>query len=92
MRAKPLDWTALALVIIGAVNWGLVGFFRFDFISAIFGGSTSWVSRIIYALIGLAGIYSLSLFGKMGQDRDYSSSHDHFRETAGVSHISSDQQ
>ncbi|MDR1642318.1 MAG: DUF378 domain-containing protein [Clostridiales bacterium] len=70
MRTKPLDWSALALAVIGAINWGLVGFFRFDLIAAIFGGSTSWVSRIIYALIGLAGLYSLSLFAKMGQDRN----------------------
>ncbi|MDR1559937.1 MAG: DUF378 domain-containing protein [Clostridiales bacterium] len=68
MRSKPLDWTALTLVIIGAINWGLIGFFKLDLIATLFGGMESWLSRIIYVIIGLAGLYCLSLFGKSSSD------------------------
>lgn len=53
---------ALILVIIGAVNWGLIGFFRYDLVSSIFGGQYDIVSRIIFAIVGLAGIYAISFF------------------------------
>lgn len=53
---KPLHWIALVLVIVGALNWGLVGFFQFDLVAALFGGSGALLSRIVYALVGLAGI------------------------------------
>ena len=56
MNMKALDFTALTLVIVGAINWGLIGFFKFDLISTIFGGETSIISRIIYAIVGLAGL------------------------------------
>ncbi|MCD8338127.1 MAG: DUF378 domain-containing protein [Lachnospiraceae bacterium] len=62
--SKGLDYTALTLVIIGAVNWGLIGFFQLDLINLIFGNLT-WISRIIYALVGLAGLYLLSLYGRV---------------------------
>jgi len=52
---------ALVLVIIGALNWLLVGLFQFDLVAAIFGGQAALLSRIIYTLIGLAGIYSIGL-------------------------------
>lgn len=58
---KALNVIALLLVVIGALNWGLVGFFSWNLVDAIFGdGST--VSRIIYAVVGLAGLYGLSFF------------------------------
>lgn len=60
---KALDITALVLVIIGAVNWGLIGFFRFDLVAALF-GDLSTFSRIVYALVGIAGLYALSFFGR----------------------------
>jgi uncharacterized protein len=53
--------TALTLVIIGAINWLLVGLFRFDFIASLFGGTGNLVSRMIYVLVGLAGLYCISL-------------------------------
>ncbi|WP_449539170.1 DUF378 domain-containing protein [Ferdinandcohnia sp. Marseille-Q9671] len=59
-----LQRLALLLVIIGAINWGLIGFFQFDLVAAIFGGQDSFLSRIIYGLVGLAGLYSLSLLFK----------------------------
>ncbi|HET7628144.1 MAG TPA: DUF378 domain-containing protein [Bacillales bacterium] len=52
---------ALALVIIGAINWGLIGLFQFDLIAAIFGGQDSAISRIIYGLVGLSGLYCLTI-------------------------------
>ena len=55
-----LDTIALILVIIGALNWGLVGLFNFDLVAAIFGGQDSMLSRIIYSLVGLAGLYSIT--------------------------------
>lgn len=61
---KALDTTSLLLVVIGAINWGLIGFFQFDLIAAIFGGSSSVISRILYSLVGLAGLYAISFFGK----------------------------
>lgn len=60
---KALDIIALLLVIIGAINWGLIGFFQFDLVSALF-GELSGVSRTVYALVGLAGLYSISFFAK----------------------------
>ena len=65
MRVKPLDWTALTLVIIGAINWGLVDFFQFDLIAAIFGGMDIWISRAIYALVGISGLYCLTMYGRL---------------------------
>lgn len=53
-----MDTLALLLVIIGALNWGLIALFQFDLVAAIFGGQTSFLSRIIYGLVGLAGLYS----------------------------------
>ena len=51
----------MILVIIGALNWGLVGLFSFDVIAAIFGSSTAVVSRIIYTIIGLAGLWGITM-------------------------------
>ena len=61
---KWIDNSLLTLAIIGCVNWGLVGFFRFDLVSFIFGDMT-WISRIIYALVGLSGIYMLTFYGRI---------------------------
>jgi len=65
MRSRTWDYTALTLVIIGAINWGLIGLFRFDLVAVIFGGMEAIVSRIIYTIIALAGLYCLSLFGRV---------------------------
>lgn len=56
-----MDKTALVLVIIGAINWGLIGFFGFDLVASLFGGQTSLLSRIIYSVVGLAGLYAITL-------------------------------
>ena len=61
---RGLDCFALTLVIIGAVSWGLIGFFQLDLVAWLF-GNLSWISRIIYALVGLSGLYMLSFYGHL---------------------------
>ena len=61
---KKMDKTALALVIIGAINWGLIGIFGFDLVGALFGGQMSVISRIIYTVVGLAGLWCITLLFK----------------------------
>lgn len=56
-----MDRIALVLAIIGGLNWGLVGLFRFDLVAYICGGQTATVSRVIYTLVGLAAIWCISL-------------------------------
>jgi len=56
-----MDRTSLVLVILGALNWGSIGLFGYDFIAAIFGGQMATISRIIYVIVGLAGIWCISL-------------------------------
>lgn len=62
---KCLDVTALIITIIGAINWGLIGLFKFDLVAFIF-GDMSLLSRIVYVLVGLCGLYMISFFGKIG--------------------------
>lgn len=66
---KALDFTALTLVIIGAINWGLVGFLGFDLVAFLF-GNMSWISRIVYSLVGICGLYLLTFYGKIGDSND----------------------
>ncbi|WP_418222626.1 DUF378 domain-containing protein [Clostridium isatidis] len=61
---KVLDNIALILVIIGAINWGLIGFFDFNLVEAIFSTMPA-ISRVIYALVGITGLYCLSLFSRV---------------------------
>lgn len=61
MGNKYLDGTALTIAIIGAVNWGLIGLFRFDLVAFLF-GDMSWFSRIVYVLVGISGLYLISFF------------------------------
>lgn len=56
-----LDKTALTLVIIGAINWGLIGLFKFDLVGWLFGGQAAIISRIIFTIVALAGIWCISL-------------------------------
>ena len=60
---KFLDITALVLIIVGGINWGLIGFFQYNLVDSFF-GVFPIVSRIIYILVGLAAIYSISFFMK----------------------------
>ncbi len=53
---RSIHWITLILVIIGAVNWSLVGLFQFDLVAAVFGGQAAPLSRVVYAIVGVAGI------------------------------------
>ena len=57
-----LDYILLTLVIIGAINWGLIGFLQFDLVRVLF-GDMSLLSRIIYAAVGICGLYAISYYG-----------------------------
>ncbi len=65
-----MNYTSLTLIIIGAINWLLIGLFQFDLVAWIFGGQGAVVSRIIYALVGIAGLWALSFYGKLKRNRD----------------------
>ena len=56
-----MDTIALILTIVGALNWGLIGLCKFDLVAWIFGGQTAFISRIIYGLVGVAGLWCISL-------------------------------
>ena len=65
-----MDKIALTLAIIGGINWGSIGIFGFDIVAALFGGSGSMLSRIIYTLVGVAALWCLTLlFRPEHQDR-----------------------
>ena len=59
--SKSLEWLALVLVVVGAVNWGLVGLAQFDLVAFLFGGQAAPLSRVVYGLVGLAGIALLTM-------------------------------
>ncbi len=65
---KALNSICLALVIIGAINWGCIGLFGVDLIGSLFGGTTSALSRVIFVLVGLAGLWSFSFFNKIDEE------------------------
>ena len=64
-----LDKIAILIAVIGALNWGGIGLFGFDTVAFLFGGQLSVFSRIIYALVGLAGLWCISLLFRLGDDR-----------------------
>ena len=57
---KVIDKIALVLIIIGAINWGLIGFFNFNLVAVIFGEMT-WISRVMYVLVGISGLWGIKL-------------------------------
>ena len=71
MNNKALDCTALTIAIIGAINWLLIGLFQFDLVAAICGGQTAVLARIIYSLVGIAGLWCLSLFSRYMPKKDH---------------------
>ncbi|MEJ9210682.1 DUF378 domain-containing protein [Bacillus smithii] len=68
---SALQRVALIFTIIGAINWGLIGFFQYDLIAAIFGGQDSALSRIIYGIIGIAGLINLGLLFKTNESLEH---------------------
>lgn len=65
-RLNALDWIALILMIVGGINWGLVGALRFDLVATLLGDMTT-ASRAVYVLVGLAAIYGIVLLAKLGR-------------------------
>ena len=68
MPMMIMDRLALALAIIGGLNWGLIGLFRLDLVAFLFGGQTALLSRIVYTLVGLAAIWCISLMFRNDDD------------------------
>ena len=68
MNNKFLNYFSLTIAVIGAVNWGLICFFDLNLVSLLF-GSMSWISRIIYGLVGLCGLYLLSFYGLVDREK-----------------------
>lgn len=62
---KALNIAALTIGIIGAINWGLIGFFNFNLVESLFG--IGWIARIIYAAVGVCGLYLLTFYRKTGE-------------------------
>lgn len=67
-RMGAVDWIAMTLLIIGGLNWGLVGLFDLDLVAALF-GEGSGLSRVVYVLVGLSALYSIYTASKMSGDR-----------------------
>jgi len=68
-KKGPLGWIAFILLVIGGLNWGLIGFFKFDLVAAIFGDMTT-LTRIVYDLVGLAALFMLvKKFMMMGEEK-----------------------
>ncbi|MEK5067917.1 DUF378 domain-containing protein [Sporosarcina sp. FSL K6-1508] len=65
-----LSRIALALVIIGGLNWGLIGFFQFDLVATLFGGQDAFLSRVVYGLVGLSALLCLGLLFKPSEEID----------------------
>lgn len=66
MKLNAIDWLALVLIIVGGLNWGLVGIFKFNLVDSI-SGVGSVPSRVVYALVGLAAVYALVLVSKLAK-------------------------
>jgi uncharacterized protein len=65
-----LSRIALALVIIGGLNWGLIGFFQFDLVATLFGGQDAFLSRVVYGLVGISALICLGLLFKPSEEID----------------------
>lgn len=65
---NALDWIAMVLLIVGGLNWGLVGLFQYDLVAALFGSNMPF-TRVVYALVGLSALYSIYTSSKMAHRR-----------------------
>lgn len=65
-KLNVLDWVFIVLLVVGGLNWGLVGFLQFDLVAAIF-GEGSVLSRIVYSLVGVSALYVLLISGKLAK-------------------------
>lgn len=64
---KLINYVALTIAIIGAVNWGLIGLLSFDLVAFLF-GEMSWLSRIVYTLVGICGVYLITFYGQLNTE------------------------
>ena len=64
---KVINGIVLALIVIGAINWGLIGLFNFNLVTYIFGDFEA-ISRLVFALVGIAGLWSLTFFGRLNEE------------------------
>ena len=65
-KLNTFDWVAVVLLIVGGLNWGLVGFFNLDLVAVIFGDMTTF-ARVVYALVGVSAVYVLAISAKLGK-------------------------
>ena len=63
-----LDRVALIIILIGAINWLCIGFFQMDLVATLFGGQSALMSRIVYSLVGLAGLWAITFFTRISVD------------------------
>lgn len=68
VRLNAVDWVAMVLMIVGGLNWGMVGMFDFNLVAALFGSQTP-LSRLVYVVVGLASLYAIYLTSKLAADR-----------------------
>ena len=68
MKMGALSWIAAILVVVGGLNWGLVGIFKYDLVSSLFGAGST-LSRVIFTLVGLAALYTLAKLSMMGKSQ-----------------------
>lgn len=68
---KTINAIALTIAIIGCINWGLIGLFNFNLVDAIF-GDLSFFSKVIYTLVGIAGIWSIAFYSRVSDDKEIS--------------------
>ncbi len=69
--SRFINFFALTIMIIGALNWGLIGLFGFDLVTTLFNGSLFFITRVIFSLVGLAGLYGLTFYSKIGSEERY---------------------
>ena len=62
MKMSAMDWIAYVLVVVGGINWGLVGFFNYNLVDSITGGAGSMIGRVIYGLVGLSALYMIGMW------------------------------
>lgn len=66
-KLTVLDWVALVLVVVGGLNWGLVGALKYDLVASLFGGVEGVVARVVYVLVGLAALYLVFVVSKLAR-------------------------
>ncbi|WP_410771264.1 DUF378 domain-containing protein [Fontibacillus sp. BL9] len=66
---KTLNVVALTLLIVGGLNWLLIGLFQYDLVAAIFGGQDAMLSRVVYVIVGICAIYAIKFYNDVSEER-----------------------